>query len=56
MKFDNETGRISEVGSCPQVAVDANGVPVPLGTIHRREAIKKSINREGSSASLDPRH
>jgi hypothetical protein len=43
--FDNRTGQISESGIPCQnaVAVDANGVPIPLGTVHTLNAISKSF-------------
>jgi hypothetical protein len=43
--FDNRTGQISQSGSPCQsaVAVDANGVPIPLGTVHTLNAISKSF-------------
>ena len=43
--FDNRTGQISQSASPCQsaVAVDANGVPIPLGTVHTLNAISKSF-------------
>jgi hypothetical protein len=46
MKFDNQNGRISD-GATPcddQIALDARGVPIPQGTIHRLDAISKSFS------------
>jgi hypothetical protein len=45
MKFDNDTGRtIEHVKHCDNTVVrDAQGVPVPAGTIHRLDAISKSF-------------
>jgi hypothetical protein len=45
LKFDNDTGRtISESKSCHgDVALDAHGVPVPTGTVHRLDSISKSF-------------
>jgi len=44
LKFDNDTGQtISSLGSCvTEAGDDAHGVPLPLGTIHRLNAISKS--------------
>ena len=42
--IDNQTWRTSGSGQpCDPVLRDANGVPVPVGTIHRLDAINKSF-------------
>ena len=42
--FDNKTGRItSSPQPCSSTIYDANGVPVPVGTIHRLDSISKSF-------------
>ena len=45
MKFDNETGRtIENIARCRNdVTMDAHGAPVPVGTVHRLDAISKSF-------------
>jgi hypothetical protein len=45
MKFDNETGRtIETTARCRKnVTMDAHGAPVPVGTVHRLDAISKSF-------------
>ena len=45
LKFDNDTGRtISESKSCHgNLALDAHGVPIPMGTVHRLDSISKSF-------------
>jgi hypothetical protein len=45
MKFNNETGRtIEHDARCQKdVALDAHGVPVPMGTVHRLDAISRSF-------------
>jgi hypothetical protein len=44
MKFDNETGKAADyLTPCPKQIVDANGRPVPQGTVHRLDAISKSF-------------
>jgi hypothetical protein len=43
IKFDNETGRFDGATLCPTPPLDSRGVPVPLGTMHRLDAIKKSF-------------
>lgn len=45
MKFDNETGRtIQNTARCRNdVTMDAHGAPVPVGTVHRLDAISKSF-------------
>jgi hypothetical protein len=43
--FDNQSGRMSRSQqSCEATALDSNGTPVPLGTIHRLDAISKSFS------------
>jgi hypothetical protein len=42
--FDNQTGRMRQSQlPCEATAFDSNGVPVPVGTIHRLDAISKSF-------------
>jgi hypothetical protein len=45
LKFDNDTGRtVNGTKSCHgNVALDAQGVPVPTGTVHRLDSISKSF-------------
>jgi hypothetical protein len=45
LKFDNDTGRtVNETKSChSDVALDAQGIPVPTGTVHRLDSISKSF-------------
>ncbi len=45
MKFDNDSGRtIDHVKHCDNTVVrNAQGVPVPTGTVHRLDAISKSF-------------
>ena len=45
-KFDNQSGLISDDTSpCDdRIVLDAHGVPVPVGTIHRLDAISKSFS------------
>jgi len=49
MMFNNDTGRTGEgSGRCKSsVPVDAHGIPVPTGTIHRLDAISKSFYGAG---------
>jgi hypothetical protein len=49
MKFDNDSGRTLEnFKSCKNaVVLDSRGVPVPMGTVHRLDAISKSFFRDG---------
>jgi hypothetical protein len=49
MKFDNDTGRTIDVPKhCENnVTLDAHGIPVPTGTIHRLDSISKSFLGEG---------
>jgi hypothetical protein len=43
--FDNQTGRMTRSRQpCEATAYDSNGAPVPLGTIHRLDAISKSFS------------
>jgi hypothetical protein len=43
--FDNQTGRMRQSQlPCEATAFDSNGVPVPVGTIHRLDAISKSFS------------
>jgi hypothetical protein len=43
--FDNQTGRmIRSQQPCEAPAYDGNGVPVPVGTIHRLDAISRSFS------------
>jgi hypothetical protein len=43
--FDNQTGRMTRSQQpCDTTARDSNGVPIPLGTIHRLDAISKSFS------------
>jgi hypothetical protein len=42
--FDNQTGRTTRSPQpCDATALDGNGRPIPLGTIHRLDAISKSF-------------
>jgi hypothetical protein len=42
--FNNQTGRVTRSPQpCEATRYDSNGVPVPLGTIHRLDAIGKSF-------------
>jgi hypothetical protein len=42
--FDNQTGRMTRSQQpCEATAYDSNGAPIPLGTIHRLDAISKSF-------------
>jgi hypothetical protein len=42
--FDNQSGRMFRSQKpCDMTEYDANGVPVPAGTIHRLDAISKSF-------------
>jgi hypothetical protein len=42
--FNNQTGRTTRSPQpCDATALDANGAPIPLGTIHRLDAISKSF-------------
>jgi hypothetical protein len=43
--FDNQTGRMNRsLQPCDATEYDSNGVPIPLGTIHRLDAINKSFS------------
>jgi len=42
--FDNQTGRMTRSQEpCETITYDSNGAPVPIGTIHRLDAISKSF-------------
>lgn len=42
--FDNQTGRMTRSQQpCESTVYDSNGTPVPIGTIHRLDAISKSF-------------
>jgi hypothetical protein len=42
--FDNQTGRmVRSARPCEATTYDRNGAPVPVGTIHRLDAISKSF-------------
>jgi hypothetical protein len=44
-QFDNKTGRMTRLPEpCETMTRDANGVPVPVGTIHRMDAISKAFS------------
>jgi hypothetical protein len=43
--FDNQTGSmVRSQEPCDATSYDANGAPVPVGTIHRLDAISKSFS------------
>lgn len=44
--FDNQTGRISDADTpcTPDVVLDANGIPVPTGTVRTLNAISKTFS------------
>jgi hypothetical protein len=43
--FDNQTGRMTRSRQpCEPTAYDSNGATVPVGTIHRLDAISKSFS------------
>jgi hypothetical protein len=43
--FDNKTGRITHSDEpCETVSRDANGVPIPVGTMHRLDSISKAFS------------
>jgi hypothetical protein len=43
--FDNRTGRLTRSPQpCEKTAYDSSGAPIPLGTIHRLDAISKSFS------------
>lgn len=48
MKFDNVTGQIGEKSTPCEPVLDSHGVPVPLGTLHRLDAISKSFAHGGN--------
>lgn len=43
VKFNNDNGQFGQAVPCPKTPVDANGVPVPVATINRLNAINKSF-------------
>jgi hypothetical protein len=44
-QFDNKTGRMTRLQEpCETAALDGNGVPIPVGTIHRLDAISKAFS------------
>jgi len=43
MKFDNITGQIAAKSTPCEPVLDSHGLPVPLGTLHRLDAISKSF-------------
>jgi hypothetical protein len=44
-QFDNKTGRMTRLQEpCETVVRDAYGVPMPVGTIHRMDAISKAFS------------
>ena len=48
MTFNNDTGRLVEVSKpCEKdnVRLDDKGVPMPMGTVHRLDAISKSFSK-----------
>jgi hypothetical protein len=45
--FDNDTGRMTmSRRPCATTTYDSTGTPVPVGTIHRLDAISKSFRRD----------
>ena len=43
--FDNQTGRMTTTPQpCQATVYDSNGMPVPVGTIHRLDSISKSFS------------
>lgn len=43
-KFDNVTGQITDLRPCDdRIISDARGIPVPTGTLHRLQGIRKSF-------------
>jgi hypothetical protein len=43
--FDNKTGRITQSDQpCEEIPRDSNGVPIPVGTIHRLDSISKAFS------------
>ena len=49
MTFNNDTGQLVEVNrSCEKdnVRLDDKGVPMPMGTVHRLDAISKSFSKQ----------
>lgn len=47
MKFDNVTGQIGTTSAPCESVLDSRGMPVPLGTLHRLDAISKSFAHRG---------
>jgi hypothetical protein len=44
-EFDNRTGRMTRLQEpCETIARDSNGAPIPVGTIHRLDAISKGFS------------
>ena len=44
--FDNQTGRMMRSSQpCEATTYDSNGMPVPVGTIHRLDAISKGFGK-----------
>jgi hypothetical protein len=45
MKFDNDSGRtVENFAPCDnKLVLDAHGIPVPQGTVHRLDAINRSF-------------
>jgi hypothetical protein len=48
LKFDNVTGQISGTSTPCESAFDSHGEPVPLGTLHRLNAISQSFAHGGN--------
>lgn len=48
MEFDNVTGQIGGKSAPCETAVDSHGAPLPLGTLHRLDAISKSFAHGGN--------
>ena len=45
--FDNQTWRMTRSRQpCDATALDANGIPIPKGTMHRLDAISKSFREK----------
>jgi hypothetical protein len=44
VRFNNDTGQIVKTNHCKKsVVLDSNGVPVPMGSVHRLDSISKSF-------------
>jgi hypothetical protein len=43
-RFDNKTGRMTRSQEPCELARDSNGIPIPLGTIHRLDAISRAFS------------